>query len=632
MPHGGQSRSGKQVDHMRAERKWRSFLAARAWARKRGIRSETEWRDRRRQGEIPNDIPSTVSRTYKDEWISWGDFLGTGVVASQKRIHRSFVEARKWARSQGLRSQKDWIALAAANKLPDDIPLGVRSVYGSEWQGMGDFLGSDYVSPHLRRKKSFAQARRWARKQGLKSEQEWRDQTKKVGWLPFDIPVNVYQTYKRNGEWTSWGDFLGSGNVYNRKRPRRKKVPYRSFDDARKWARAQEVKSKAGWLKLKLPDDIPVNVSQDYKDEFVSWGDFLGTENIAPSKYDWPPFSEAQAWARSKGVTSVAEWRELVTSLKAKQQWPKNIIPTNVQVAYKSEWKGWEDFLGVARMTKLSKVEIKLRHELASVIPEINLNNRSISIQGEKKQDVDIHAPALHLVIEFDGNHWHSGKDSTARDRKKTELLQKAGWTVVRIREHPLEPITATDVQVPTKLSTFNLALSVLKHLAALKFVEKDVVARYEKVGRLLGAQSASLAIREVTLPFEEARAWVRAQGITSQSAWAKAIKQDGWLPKNIPRYPLEKYRDECATWGDFLGTKRKATWLRIYLPFKLARKWARAMKLKSRTDWNSLVKKKGWLPEDIPANPYQTYMRKGEWTDWGDFLGTGNSSPRARR
>lgn len=614
---------------MSAERRWRSFLAARAWARKRGIRSETEWRELRRQGEIPNDIPSTVSRTYKEKWISWGDFLGTGVVASQKRRYRSFEEARKWARSQELKSQKDWIAIAAAGKLPVDIPKKPGQVYKSDWKGMSDFLGSDYVAPRYRTYRSFALARKWARAQALKSEQEWRERTKLANWLPLDIPSNVYQTYKR--EWTSWGDFLGSGNVYNRKRPHRK-LPYRSFTAARQWARAQELKSKAGWLKLKLPDDIPVAVSQVYKDEFVSWGHFLGTENLAPSKYQWAPLSEAQAWARSQGVTSVAEWRELVTSLKAKQQWPENVIPTNVQVAYKSEWKGWEDFLGVARMTKLSKVEIKLRHELASVIPEIDLNNRSISIHGAKKQDVDIHAPALHLVVEFDGNYYHSRKDSAARDRTKTELLQKAGWTVVRIREHPLEPITATDVQVPTKLSAFKLALSVLKHLATLNFVKKDVVARYEKGGRVVGGQGASQAIREGTWQFAEARAWVRAQGITSQSEWAKAIKQDGWLPKYIPRYPLEKYRDECTTWGEFLGTTRKATWLRIYLPFESARKWARAKKLKSRTEWNLLAKQNGWLPEDIPANPYQTYKRKGEWTDWGDFLGSGNVSPRARR
>jgi hypothetical protein len=157
--------------------------------------------------------------------------------------------------------------------------------------------------------------------------------------------------------------------------------------------------------------------------------------------------------------------------------------------------------------------------------------------------------------------------------------------------------------------------------------VAQELVDQYEAGGLVINEHGSSKAIRETWLPFAEAKAWVQAQGIKSQSQWLTRLKQEGWLPHNIPRYPLEVYKDQCATWGEFLGTGRRATFMREYRTFDKARDWARAKQLKSRTDWVALSKQEGWLPSDIPSNVRQVY--KNEWTTWGDFLGTGNVSPR---
>jgi hypothetical protein len=34
-------------------------------------------------GQKPEDIPSNPERAYKNQWTSWGDFLGTGSVVYQ---------------------------------------------------------------------------------------------------------------------------------------------------------------------------------------------------------------------------------------------------------------------------------------------------------------------------------------------------------------------------------------------------------------------------------------------------------------------------------------------------------------------------------------------------------------------
>lgn len=605
-----------------AKRKWRAFLEARAWAHGQRLRSTKQWRELYKQNELPIDIPSSPAYVYRDQWKSWGDFLGTGYIASKNRRYRSFEEARKWARAQGLKSNTEWLRLAGEKRLPEDIPTNVKQVYKSEWQGVADFLGNNYVHTRNRKYRSFAMAREWVRAQDLQSETQWREYSKRPGWLPVDIPASVYNVYK--SQWVSWGDFLGTGYVANQKRH------YRPFDEARKWARDQGLKSVTDWKRcIKKPGWLPTNIPADprktYGAAFTSFGDFLGTGNIAPSDCQWRPFHEARAWAHEQQTNSVVEWRELAGSTRAAKQWPKD-IPTNPNLAYESEWKGWEDFLGVPRMAKRSKVEERLRHELASVLPAIDLTRRKIpiSIEGKRDRDVDVCAPSLHLVIEFDGNHHHRGQESL--DRAKTQMLENAGWAVVRIREHPLGLIGSKDVLVPTKLGTFKLTVAVLKHLSALGYVTQDAAEKYETGSRIVNGLLASSAIRETWRPFAEAQAWVRAQGIKTQAQWIKRLKKEGWLPGDIPRYPLEVYKDQCATWGAFLGTGRKATFQREYRTFEDAREWARAKQLKSRTEWVASGKEEGWLPMNIPTNVHDVY--KIEWTSWGDFLGTGNVAP----
>ena len=43
---------------------------------KLNLRSKTEWFEYCKSGNKPIDIPAGVSKTYKDEWVSWPDFLG----------------------------------------------------------------------------------------------------------------------------------------------------------------------------------------------------------------------------------------------------------------------------------------------------------------------------------------------------------------------------------------------------------------------------------------------------------------------------------------------------------------------------------------------------------------------------
>ena len=43
------------------------------------------WREQKSK-KFPKDIPAAVNKTYKKHWVSWGDFLGTKFIATNKRV------------------------------------------------------------------------------------------------------------------------------------------------------------------------------------------------------------------------------------------------------------------------------------------------------------------------------------------------------------------------------------------------------------------------------------------------------------------------------------------------------------------------------------------------------------------
>ena len=122
--------------------------------------------------------------------------------------------------------------------------------------------------------------------------------------------------------------------------------------------------------------------------------------------------------------------------------------------------------------------------------------------------------------------------------------------------------------------------------------------------------------------PFVEAREYARSLKLKARPEWNEFCRS-GKLPEDIPATPSRTYEGKgWVSWGDWLGTGRIADQLRQYRSFKQARKFARSLKLKTRKEWIEFCKS-GELPEDIPADPGQTYEGKG-WVGVGDWLGTG--------
>ncbi len=105
--------------------------------------------DYRRKRKSLKDDPSNPYDVYKGEgWINWGDWLGTGAIATQRLKYRPFKQARAFVCRLALKSRSEWIKyckgkLHGKGKKPKNIPASPYRTYKDKgWVSMGDWLGT----------------------------------------------------------------------------------------------------------------------------------------------------------------------------------------------------------------------------------------------------------------------------------------------------------------------------------------------------------------------------------------------------------------------------------------------------------------------------------------------------------
>lgn len=201
--------------------------------------------------------------------------------------------------------------------------------YGSDYKGMGDWLGTGNVAPTKRVWRPFVEARSYIRSLKLQDQDDWLVY-RKSGKRPTDIPANPDVAYL--AEFESYGDWVGNDNIH------RGKITYRPFTEARTFVRALGLKSYKQWKEYcrsgKKPPDIPSDPRRRYPGEYKSIANWLGTEYLS--------FSEARAFVRTLGLKNHRDWRNYRRSSKKPRY-----IPSNPVQVYRTEYKGMKDWVGV---------------------------------------------------------------------------------------------------------------------------------------------------------------------------------------------------------------------------------------------------------------------------------------------
>jgi superfamily II DNA or RNA helicase len=253
--------------------KYLSYKEARKFAHTLKLKKSADWSKFCKSGKKPEDIPVGVVGVYKNNgWVSWGDFLGTGVVSTKSRIFWKFEKARDYVRKLNLKSKTEYSKLLKEGKIPESIPSGVFGYYKDKgWISWPDWLGT---KPGWDGKKvDYNTARNFSRKLNLKSIKEWMDYRDK---LPYSIPVQPKSHYKDKG-WVNWEDFLGNKIDNNWTKN------FVTYEECKKYFSKLNLQSNKEWRtykkKFKRPPNIPANPEQVYKGlGWKGWRDFLGND------------------------------------------------------------------------------------------------------------------------------------------------------------------------------------------------------------------------------------------------------------------------------------------------------------------------------------------------------------------
>jgi len=240
------------------DKKFMSYATAKKFVKQTQIKSGNDYRRFCKTPKKPKDLPTNPDKIYKKNWKSWDDFLGSGIISVNVLASNwlDFEDAKKFARSLKLTSQKEWREYCRFERKPQNIPTEPSKVYKNKgWNGMADWLGTSRIPNQFRKYKSFEDARVFAHSLNLTGKSSWSKTTKD---FPKDIPSHPERIYTK--QWKDWGDWLGTGIVSVNV----KAANWRSFDEARKivreLAKKHNIKNHQDWINAKNSGLIPSNI------------------------------------------------------------------------------------------------------------------------------------------------------------------------------------------------------------------------------------------------------------------------------------------------------------------------------------------------------------------------------------
>jgi hypothetical protein len=319
--------------------KFRPFEQARELIRGLGLANREEFFTWAKTSEKPADIPSSPVDVYSTQWKGWRDWLGDKkkeIKKPKQPKYRSFLEARELVVGLKFQSYSEFLSWVADEGANLRIPAHPQATYRGEWIDKDDWIGKESSKDRPPRFRGFDEARNFARSLGLETAKEW-NQWANTDQRPKDIPKAPNHVYEEH--WDRWGDWLGTDNVSTTRRK------YKSFDEAREFARTLGLKTFKEWKVWSktgnVPKDIPVAPAVVYSEDWGGWGDWLGSTRISNFDKEFLTFDEAREFVRKFNFKTAKEWKEYSSSGKR----PDN-IPSGPNIVYLEDWTSWGDWLG----------------------------------------------------------------------------------------------------------------------------------------------------------------------------------------------------------------------------------------------------------------------------------------------
>jgi hypothetical protein len=563
------------------------------------------------------------------------------------RRWRDFPRARDFVRQLGLADYPGWRAWCRGEMKktkgtrPPDVPADPRKTYrGEGWRGMRDWLGLEADRPAESVCPPFREARRLARRLGLRNRDEW------ARWIHGEnadrphrlreMPARPDLMYSR--AWRGWADWLGLARSSGQPRI------WRPFAEAREFVRSLDLRGSREWQAYvrgdrpdlpPLPPDIPRNPRDAYVlTGFVGTADWLG--HPWPRTRGWHPFEEVRAFARSLGLSSGDEWSLYAAGKREDLPRFPDRYPRAPAIAYRYRgFAGWGDFLGTGNIAAVNRV-FRPYTEARTFARSLGFEDSLDWVAWCRGDRADLpprpdDIPAAPYNA-YRGRGWKNWADYLgtrnlrggwrpfleARELARSlKLRGRKEWQAYMRGRRP--DLGSPPADLP---------------------VWPDRVYRHQGWRGYLDFLGCLRTLRQPRNPMtlEEGRALVREFGIRTGREWRNWAT--GRRP-DLPPFPAEAPRDPATRWkrrgwrgwSEFLGRTRTEAVRGRFRPFEQAREFARGLGLRSKWHWvewsAGRAPDRPPRPADIPATPEVVYVGRG-WRGFKDWLGP-SYAPRSR-
>ena len=127
-------------------RQWLPYAEARDFVHRLGLESRKQWKEWRKSGQRPSNIPTVPGKIYQGKgWVNIADWLGPSNtnVSTHNRQWLPYAEARDFVHRLGLQNGKQWKEWRKSRRRPSSIPAHPSKVYrGKGYVNLADWLGT----------------------------------------------------------------------------------------------------------------------------------------------------------------------------------------------------------------------------------------------------------------------------------------------------------------------------------------------------------------------------------------------------------------------------------------------------------------------------------------------------------
>ncbi|KZL39471.1 hypothetical protein VT47_09875 [Pseudomonas syringae pv. syringae] len=508
---------------------YQTYAEARAAARALNFKNSTDYSQNYQRD--PR-LVSHPSARYPD-FVSFSDYLGSP--ESPRGKHFSYEEAAEIVRQAGVRTVSEYSALQATDAR---LPQKPRLVYADKWSGWNNFI--DYHPKY----NDFCQARTVARSLQFKTQSQYIQNCLKFDDRLRTAPDRYFK------EWIGWDDYLGIEN----------KFEFFCYEDAKALMLGQCIRSNSAYLTFRKNEPrLPRMPQIAWKDKWIDWPTFLG-QRIDPY----------QSYERARVAVSILDVPN--QDSYRKDYLLDAMLPKHPYRLYKSEWKGWEDYLG--RREKYSTLE-----EAIAAARKLGFSTQSDYELGYQLDPLLPRQPEIDYQDNWLGWNAFYGRPDYYED------FEEARAAARNLGFH-----SQRDYVRRCKAEDSNLYVEPDKKYEAW-------AGWYDYLG--LNAQRKFF-------DFSDAIDFIRAHNISTQIQYIAFQKKHSLLPYA----PAEVYRDHWIDWPIFLG-QREAP----YENYNQAKMAVQALGLTTDKEYRS-----HYLDDPkLPRHPYKVY--EFEWKSWSDFL-----------